>query len=79
MGFPDGVEIPVAGVALRAAGAPVTIRLVAGVGLDRMPVEQKRILRDYPDFLRRRIRWTCPLRRERASQHNENGHSRARA
>jgi hypothetical protein len=51
--FPDGVEIPIEGVTLRAAGAPVTIRLVAGVGLDRMLVEQRRILRDYPDFLRR--------------------------
>ena len=50
--FPDGTEVPVEGVALRTVGDFVTVRLNDGVGLDRMLAEQKRILRDYPDFLR---------------------------
>jgi hypothetical protein len=50
--FPDGAEVPVEGVTVRDARAFVTVRLVFGIGLDRMLAEQKRILRNYPAFLR---------------------------
>lgn len=50
--FPDGSELAVEGTVVRAVGGWVALRLTRGVPLNRMLAEQKRVLRDYPDFLR---------------------------
>lgn len=50
--FEDGSEMPVEGVVARIVGPRTVLRLVRGVALGRMIAEQRRILRDYPNFLR---------------------------
>jgi hypothetical protein len=50
--FPDGDELAVEGAVVRAVGGWVAVRLNRGVHLGRMLAEQRRILRDYPNFLR---------------------------
>lgn len=50
--FPDGTELPVEGAVVRAVGGWVAVRLTRGVHLRRMLAEQRRVLRDYPGFLR---------------------------
>lgn len=50
--FPDGTELAVEGTIVRAVGGWIALRLTRGVHLGRMLAEQKRILRDYPGFLR---------------------------
>jgi hypothetical protein len=50
--FEDGSEMPVAGVVARITRARTILRLVRGVALGRMLAEQRRILRDFPNFLR---------------------------
>ncbi len=50
--FPDGFELAVEGTVVRAVGGWIALRLTRGVLLGRMLAEQRRILRDYPGFLR---------------------------
>lgn len=50
--FPDDCDTAVKGVVLRIYERRAVLRLVDGIGLDRMVSEQKRILRAYPEFLR---------------------------
>lgn len=50
--FADSSEMPVEGVVARITGPRTALRLVRGVALGRMLGEQRRILRDYPNFLR---------------------------
>jgi hypothetical protein len=50
--FEDGSEMPVEGAVVRIVGPRTVLRLVRGVALGRMIAEQRRILRDYPNFLR---------------------------
>lgn len=50
--FPDGAELVIEGTVVRAVGGWIALRLTRGVHLGRMLTEQKRILRDYPGFLR---------------------------
>jgi hypothetical protein len=49
---PDGSELAVEGAVVRAIGGWIAVRLTRGVHLGRMLSEQRRILRDYPNFLR---------------------------
>jgi hypothetical protein len=51
--FPDGSEVPVAGTVVRAGGTWAAASLSVGVGFDRMVSEQRRILREFPEFLSR--------------------------
>ncbi|MBN9120245.1 MAG: PilZ domain-containing protein [Planctomycetes bacterium] len=50
--FPDGTELAVEGAVVRSVGGWIAVRLTRGVHLGRMIAEQRRILREYPGFLR---------------------------
>jgi hypothetical protein len=50
--FPDGTEVPVEGIVVRTVWSRVVVRLVRGVALGRMLAEQRRVLRDFPTFLK---------------------------
>jgi hypothetical protein len=50
--FDDGSEMSVEGIVARIVGPRTVLRLVRGVALGRMLAEQRRILRDYPNFFR---------------------------
>jgi hypothetical protein len=50
--FPDGDELSIEGVVVRAVGGWIALRLTRGVHLGRMLAEQRRILREFPGFLR---------------------------
>ncbi len=50
--FPDGTEVAVEGSVVRAVGGWIAVRLTRGVHFGRMLAEQRRILRDYPGFMR---------------------------
>ena len=50
--FSDGTELAVEGAVVRAVGGWTAVRLTRGIHLGRMLSEQRRILRDYPGFLR---------------------------
>jgi hypothetical protein len=50
--FECGAEARVAGAVTRTSLAATAVRLARGVGLARMLAEQRRILRDFPSFLR---------------------------
>jgi hypothetical protein len=50
--FPDGSELAIEGTVVRAVGGWIAVRLTRGVHLGRMLSEQRRILRDYPDYMR---------------------------
>lgn len=50
--FPDGTELAVEGTVVRAVGGWIAVRLTRGVHLGRMLAEQRRVLREYPGFLR---------------------------
>lgn len=50
--FTCGTELTVAGTVARVVGGWIVLRLTRGVSLSWMLAEQRRILRDYPGFLR---------------------------
>lgn len=51
--FDDGEEIEIEGTMARTHAFTV-VKLTRGIGLPRMLAEQRRILAEYPDFLRER-------------------------
>jgi hypothetical protein len=50
--FPDGAHTAITGSVTRVVGGWVVLRLARGVTLGRMLAEQRRVLRDFPTFLR---------------------------
>lgn len=50
--FADGGTLAVEGTVVRAVGGWIALRLTRGVHLGRVLAEQRRILREYPGFLR---------------------------
>jgi hypothetical protein len=54
--FADGTELLVEGTVSRFVAGSVAMRLTRGVSLGRMLAEQRRIIRNYPDFPPRRTR-----------------------
>jgi hypothetical protein len=51
--FADGAEVAVTGTIVRVGWTWAAASLSVGVGFDRMVSEQRRILRDFPNFLSR--------------------------